>query len=151
RYLDDEPVAARPPSTAYQFTKFARRNRVALLIASAAIGTLIVLVVGLAVSNRLIARERNEKDAALRGKELALEQAEAQRRRAEENFHKARTAVRGILTDAAMGRGDWSELPPSVREKFRRETVNFYQSFIQQAGSDPSLQLERAVSYRALS
>ena len=34
RYLDDEPVVACPPSTAYRFRKFARRNRQSLIIAS---------------------------------------------------------------------------------------------------------------------
>ena len=151
RFLHDEPVVARPPSTWYQFNKFARRNKVALLLATAAIATLLLVVAGLAVSNRLITAERNEKDDALRQKEAALAQAEAQRRRAEENFHKARIAVRGILTQAAMGRGEWAQLPPSVREKFTEETLNFYQSFVDQESSDPSLQHERAVAYRALS
>ena len=94
---------ARPPSTWYQFNKFARRNQVALLLATAAIVTLLLVVAGLAVSNRLITAERNEKDDALRQKEAALAQAEAQRRRAEENFHKARIAVRGILTRSRHG------------------------------------------------
>ena len=151
RFLHDEPVVARPPSTWYQFNKFARRNKVALLLATAAIVTLLLVVAGLAVSNRLITAERNEKDDALRQKEAALAQAEAQRRRAEENFHKARIAVRGILTQAAMGRGEWAQLPPSVREKFTEETLNFYQSFVDQESTDPSLQHERAVAYRALS
>lgn len=31
RFLRQEPIAARPPSTAYQFTRFARRNRVAFV------------------------------------------------------------------------------------------------------------------------
>src|SRR6516164_9653763 len=34
RYLDDEPVQACPPSARYRFRKFARRNRVALAMAS---------------------------------------------------------------------------------------------------------------------
>ena len=31
RYLHDEPVEARPPSARYRFSKFARRNRAALV------------------------------------------------------------------------------------------------------------------------
>ncbi|HZZ80241.1 MAG TPA: serine/threonine-protein kinase, partial [Gemmataceae bacterium] len=34
RYLHDEPIEARPPSTGYRFRKFARRNRVALTTAT---------------------------------------------------------------------------------------------------------------------
>ena len=40
RFLDDEPIVARPPSLAYRFTKFARRNRVAMVTSS------LVLVAG---------------------------------------------------------------------------------------------------------
>jgi tetratricopeptide (TPR) repeat protein len=45
RYLRDEPIAARPPSTMYQLRKFAQRNRV--LAASVAIvaGTLVAAVI----------------------------------------------------------------------------------------------------------
>src|SRR5262249_25242480 len=38
RYLHDEPVQACPPSAWYRFRKFARRNRVALAMASVATG-----------------------------------------------------------------------------------------------------------------
>ena len=44
RFLDDEPVAACPPSFVYQSTKFVRRNRVAIATAGA---ILVCLVVGL--------------------------------------------------------------------------------------------------------
>ncbi len=58
RYLADEPVAACPPSAGYRFRKFARRNRM-LIAAVGAVGSLLVLLlVGLAASNRIIAAER---------------------------------------------------------------------------------------------
>lgn len=47
RYLNDEPIAARPPSTSYQLRKFARRNR-ALVTAVACV--LVVLVAASVVS-----------------------------------------------------------------------------------------------------
>jgi serine/threonine protein kinase/Tfp pilus assembly protein PilF len=143
RYLHDEPVAARPPSASYRFSKFARRNKVAMLMISAIAATLLMLLVGLAVSNRLITSERNEKA-------LALEQAEAQRQRAENNFLRARMAVKEILTDAATGTGAWSQLPPSLREKFTTRIVKFYQDLVQEKSTDPSLQFETAVAYRSL-
>jgi serine/threonine protein kinase/tetratricopeptide (TPR) repeat protein len=58
RYLRDEPVTACPPSPAYRFRKFARRNRVALSIAVASLAALLLSVAGLAASNRLISAER---------------------------------------------------------------------------------------------
>ncbi|MBV8812416.1 MAG: serine/threonine protein kinase [Acidobacteriaceae bacterium] len=47
RYLDDEPIVARPPSTAYQLRKFARRHK-ALVVGFAAV--LAVLIAGIIVS-----------------------------------------------------------------------------------------------------
>jgi serine/threonine protein kinase/Tfp pilus assembly protein PilF len=142
-YLNDEPVTARPPSATYRFRKFARRNKVAMLLISVVTAALLLLIVGLAASNRLIAGERNQKAAA-------LEEAQAQRKRAEDNFLRARMAVKEILTDAAVGAGAWSQLPPSLREKFTEKTVRFYQSLVQEKSTDPSLRYETAVGYRSL-
>ncbi len=78
RNLNDEAVQACPPSASYRFGKFARRNKFALFVASAAVATLLLLVVGLAVSNHMIAAERDQKSQVLAEKELALALAEAQ-------------------------------------------------------------------------
>ena len=58
RYLDDEPVQACPPSTAYRLRKFVRRNQRALATA-ALVGVLLLVAVG-AVAGSLIwmARDR---------------------------------------------------------------------------------------------
>src|SRR5262249_3452598 len=72
RYLTDQPVQAGPPSAAYRLRKFARRNKAAIFVASMAIAILLLGIVGLAISNRLIA---------------------AQRQRAETNFARARSAI----------------------------------------------------------
>ena len=45
RYLADEPVLACPPSAAYRFRKFARRNRTALVTASLVAAALVVAAV----------------------------------------------------------------------------------------------------------
>ena len=72
-------MQACPPSAAYRFRKFARRNKAALLLASGGFAVLLLIVAGLAISNRLIAAERNAKAAALEERERALAEAEAQR------------------------------------------------------------------------
>jgi eukaryotic-like serine/threonine-protein kinase len=56
RFLADEPVSASPPSAAYQFRKFARRNRAALRIAAAIAA---VLVAATAVSTWQAIRATN--------------------------------------------------------------------------------------------
>jgi serine/threonine protein kinase/tetratricopeptide (TPR) repeat protein len=77
RYLHDEPVTACPPSVIYRFRKFSRRNKAALLVASTAAVTLLVLVTGLAVSNRLIAAARGRAETQQR---IATEKAAAEQR-----------------------------------------------------------------------
>jgi eukaryotic-like serine/threonine-protein kinase len=52
-YLQDEPIMARPASTAYQLAKFARRHK-ALVLGLAAV--LIVLIAGIIISTREAAR-----------------------------------------------------------------------------------------------
>jgi WD40 repeat protein/serine/threonine protein kinase/tetratricopeptide (TPR) repeat protein len=76
RYLADEPVQACPPSTAYRFRKFARRNKAALAMAAVIAAALITAVVGLGVSNWWVAQERDEKTQALNEKTQALSDKE---------------------------------------------------------------------------
>jgi tRNA A-37 threonylcarbamoyl transferase component Bud32 len=61
RHLGDEPILARPASTAYQLKKFARRNK-ALVAGVAAI--FVVLAAGVAVSTLQAARAMRERDRA---------------------------------------------------------------------------------------
>ena len=65
RFLQDQPVEARPPSSWYRFTTFARRNKVAISTFSL---VAIVLILGTATSlwqAREAIRERDEKEVAL--------------------------------------------------------------------------------------
>src|SRR5205823_11013780 len=66
RYLDDEPVAARPPSRQYRFQKLVRRNR-ALFVSIAAVG--LALIAGFGTSTRLFFKERQARLEAQRGRE----------------------------------------------------------------------------------
>jgi serine/threonine protein kinase len=150
RYLHDEPVQACPPSAAYRFKKFARRNKAALIALSTVVGSLVLLVAGLAVSNRLIIAERNQKAEALTEKAQALAQAEVERKRAQDNFLRARIAIRDIISKPAMGLDEWRQLPPPLRKRFSEEAVNFYNSLIQQDSPNPSLQYEAAVGYTSI-
>ena len=69
-YLQDEPVVACPPSAAYRFRKFARRNKVALAVAGLILLFLILLGSGIGWTIRdreareqAIARERTARQA----------------------------------------------------------------------------------------
>ncbi len=66
RYLDNEPVVARPPSRLYRFQKLVRRNR-AVFVSAFAIS--LALVAGLGTSTWLFFKEREARHEAQRGRE----------------------------------------------------------------------------------
>jgi serine/threonine protein kinase/tetratricopeptide (TPR) repeat protein len=157
RYLADEQVLACPPLATYRFRKFARRHRAGLLIAGGALIGLILLVIGLAANNRMIARERNEKakalvekEEALKVKDEALKLAQAESNRAEQNFRRVTTTISDAVTEAALGMGEFSSLPLPVRKRFAEETAKFNESLMQQDLRDPDLKYEAAVGHRSM-
>jgi tetratricopeptide (TPR) repeat protein len=75
RHLEDQPITARPPSTAYQLVKFGRRHK-AFVAGTAAV--FVALVIGVVASTReaiLARRERNQ--AVLERKRADSEAASA--------------------------------------------------------------------------
>jgi serine/threonine protein kinase len=86
RFLADEPVTARPPTTSYQLQKFARRNRVALRVACG----IVALLVGAAVVStwqavratraEVLARSETERASTAEQRAIAsLAEVEAER------------------------------------------------------------------------
>jgi eukaryotic-like serine/threonine-protein kinase len=75
RYLNDEPIVARPPSTTYQLGKFARRNKV---LVSSTVAVLVVLVTGAATATLLAMRFSRERDRVAQAqKETSIERDRA--------------------------------------------------------------------------
>ncbi len=73
RYLADEPVRARPPSTAYRLRKFAKRNRAGVVAGAAAV----VALVGGAVATTVgMVRATRAEDRALAAQAEAEREAE---------------------------------------------------------------------------
>jgi serine/threonine protein kinase len=62
RYLDNEPVVARPPSQLYRFQKLVRRNQV-VFASGAAVA--VALIIGLGVSTLLFFREKEARQQAV--------------------------------------------------------------------------------------
>jgi eukaryotic-like serine/threonine-protein kinase len=88
RYLNDEPVEARPPSRVYLFRKFARRHRGLLVASTAVIATLLVGIIATGYAAMIAfeqkakaeSRERQAvRTAAAAGASMLLSDAEAQR------------------------------------------------------------------------
>ena len=98
RFLDNRPVEARPPSTAYQLRKFARRNRglvggVAAALVAVIVGTSVAVYQ--AVENKTLATKESEarRDAELAAA-AATRSADEAARNAEEAARNADTATR---------------------------------------------------------
>jgi eukaryotic-like serine/threonine-protein kinase len=136
RYLHDEPVQACPPSAAYRLRKFVRRNRTAVAAAVAAVGLLVLAVLGLTISNLRITQEQ-----ALTKKE---------RDEAEANFRKARKAVDDQFR--LVSQSTLFEAPgfQSLRKDLLESALKYYQDFLRQRPDDPELQAEVAAAYLRL-
>ncbi|HUJ11671.1 MAG TPA: serine/threonine-protein kinase, partial [Verrucomicrobiae bacterium] len=78
RHLNDETVAARPPSSVYRFQKLVRRNKLTVTAGAAVLGTILI---GLGIATAGFYRARVERDQA----EVALAEAKQQRTLAEDN------------------------------------------------------------------
>jgi len=61
RYLDSDPIVARPPSNLYRFQKLVRRNKLAFTAASAVV---VALVVGLTIATLALFKEQQARHTA---------------------------------------------------------------------------------------
>ncbi|MFO1499578.1 MAG: protein kinase [Verrucomicrobiota bacterium] len=103
RFLENEPVVARPPSRIYRLQKMVRRNQMAV-VASA--GVALSLLFGLAVSTWLFARETVAHAQALRAQRLAeQERAKADQQRIAAEHLLARERIDDAW--AALGLGNY--------------------------------------------
>ena len=119
RYLDDEPVLARPPSTRYRFRKFARRNKGALVMATVIGSALLLTVAGLASSTVRIARQQRTTESALLNETQAAGELQKtlERERSDSYFHRITLAHRELSADN-LGRALQllDECPEDLRE-----------------------------------
>ncbi len=140
RYLHDEPVEARPPSAAYRFQKFARRNRVALITTGLVTAA---LVTGTIVSVWQAVRARQAEAVA----EAESNESDVQRRRAEANFQKARQAI----DDYVLSIRDSKLLSDPNHHPLRKEliasTLAYYRQFVDQYQDDPAFRPDIGLCY----
>jgi WD40 repeat protein/tRNA A-37 threonylcarbamoyl transferase component Bud32 len=91
RHLRNEPIVARPPSTAYRFQKLVRRNKLAF---TAATGMVLALVVGLAVAAIGLVRER-----AARVRAVAAEREQSRLREEAQRAQQAEAGLRAVAEE----------------------------------------------------
>jgi serine/threonine protein kinase len=111
RYLNDEAVAACPPSASYRLRKFTRRNRRPLMTA-AVIAVALVAATVVSAWQAVVARDaQHQAEADRKQAEADRKQAEADRERAQiaeakakTNLGRAREAEHRATTEAAIAR-----------------------------------------------
>jgi serine/threonine protein kinase/Flp pilus assembly protein TadD len=139
RFLGDKPIRARRPSLLDRAAKLARRHRTAVWSAGISLAVLLLMAVaGLATSNVLITHERNQKGAALKERERALADAEA-------NLTLAREAVDEMYTRVADELSGQPHMQPFRRDVLQK-ALGFYQRFAQRKGGAPALRLDTALA-----
>jgi tetratricopeptide (TPR) repeat protein len=133
RFLEYRPVRARRPSLGDRAAKWSRRHKaVVVAVAGSTFLFLILTVVVLGVSNLQIHAEE--------------ERTAQQRERAEANLRTAREVVDRMFTRVAQ---DLAHTPrmEKVRRALLVDALEFYQGFLQENGTNPTLRYEAALAF----
>ncbi len=139
-YLNDEAVAACPPSRAYRLRKFARRNKAVLGTTAVVAGSLIAGIIGTSWQMQLAGEERDRavmaEANALQEKERAIEAEQSAEKRL-----KIASALNEFINDDLLGMGSaWRQaergLSPDPNIKLRtlldRAATNIKDRFLDQ-------------------
>ena len=129
RYLADEPVEARPPSTRYRLGKFLRRNKGPAIAVSA---VLVALVAGIIGTTLALVRATTAEGLA----KQRLEQVDAARAKAELAEDETMAAYRAS-TDEAIEKliGSKDELGPQEKS-YLESALQRWQEFASRQGDD---------------
>ena len=91
-YLNDEPVAARPPSLAYRAKKFVRRNRAAVAVAATVLVAMTITVIGTSAGMIQATKSAKEANNLANEKQQALDELD--------EVNGALSATNGALEEA---------------------------------------------------
>ena len=130
RWMAGVPILRAPAGRVEHAWRWCRRNPAVALLTGAVASLVVLALAGLVVSNRVIARERDE--------------AQRHRRQAEANFAKAREAVNDYLTKISEERLLNEPGMQPLRKDLLETALRYYREFVTQYHDDPTLQSEIA-------
>jgi len=147
RFLQDEPILARPPSLWDKSVKWTRRHKT---LALAALVILVLASIGLLTSTLLIAREQHKTRLAYVGEQQRAIEANQQRAQAERSFNQARDAV-NFLSRVAADELAGTPQSAEVRKEMLEAALDYYQGFLEDHQGETSIgvELNEAQSYVA--
>ncbi|HYT92641.1 MAG TPA: hypothetical protein VEL76_28250, partial [Gemmataceae bacterium] len=138
RFLEDKPIHARRPTLLDRGLKWSRRHKGAV---ASAVTLLLLGMVGLMISNVLIARSNSEVTAAYQRESEKAEEVRRQWTRAENNLTQALQVVDFLTRISAEELGDRPELL-QVRQRMLAGALQYYQRFIEQHQGDEAARAE---------
>jgi eukaryotic-like serine/threonine-protein kinase len=148
RYLNDEAVAACPPSASYRLRKFTRRNRRSIVTAGV-IAVALVAATLVSAWQAVVARDaQHQAEADRKQAEADRNQAEADRdraksaeRQAKTDQDRAKTAERRAATEAAIAR--------AVNDFLQGDLLGQAHELSEASGGNPYLTVKEALDRAA--
>jgi tRNA A-37 threonylcarbamoyl transferase component Bud32/tetratricopeptide (TPR) repeat protein len=153
RFLNGEPIHARPVSRVERVWRWCRRRPTVAILTIVVIGLLIILaaaftspmLAGVAIAGAvsLVVIAVSAFGAALQWARLARRERQA-RTEAEAAFRQARQAVEEMLTEVGQ---EWLNNVPQmepVRRTLLEKALHFYERFVQEKPTDPVLRRDAA-------
>jgi tetratricopeptide (TPR) repeat protein len=133
RFAAGQPILARPVGPLGRLGRWARRQP---MVASLLAALLTALTLGLSAATLLWQRA-----------EAHLQEAQHERDRAEDSFRDARSAVEQMLTEVGQERLKAIPEMDPVRRMLLEKAAAFYEKFLRERGSDPTIREEAARAY----
>jgi serine/threonine-protein kinase len=157
RFLENQPVKARPASLVEKAAKWTRRRPAAAALLFVSALALTVLAAGWLEFTWRLGRERDLADAERREadnqRQLALSrqrEAEDARQEAVENFALAREAVEKYSTQVTDDLQLRQEDLRPLRQQLLETALPFFEKLAERHAANPALQAERAKTYQRL-
>lgn len=125
RYLEGRPILARPVSLPERTARWCRRNPLVATLIGVSFAAVVFGVVSLGVSNV---------------------RTEAARKRSEESFHEAKSAVNDLFTLVSEERLLNEPGLQQVRRDLLERARGYYERFLERRSNDPALQTELAAT-----
>ena len=137
RFLDGDPVAARPPGLAQRLIKWTRRHRAIVLTATATF--LLSLLVGMLLLSGAYRAERTQREIA-----------DAARKDAELNLRMARSAVDEMYTKVATVWLSEETSPTALQLEFLQTALGLYEQMAREAEGDAEPTRNTAAAYERI-
>lgn len=133
RYLNDDPVEARPPSSIYRMRKMAKRNRVLLVTVSLVMASLMLgTTISIWQASQAIT-ERNEKEVALQEAVRAQNEADAAKQQIQQFAERLKQA--NVLVTSGRAQANSGRLAAAFSDYSAAIAVqpNYYNAWLERA------------------